>query len=300
MTSCEWIALSFCGLCLGSFLNVLIERTKNNEGLFYPFSKCPKCNHRLFWWHNIPLVSYFILKGKCFFCNKAISIKYPIIEVSGAFIVLFSFRRYISIIDALSVTIIISILCAISLIDLDIKKIDIRLVAALFCGGLLLNRYDIPTACLNALIAAGIISALIIFSERIFKKSVFGLGDVFLVGGCAAVIDSNQLFLFLCMTILIQFLFVFPTYILNLIKSKQTETLKYLIIFFVTCLIFYVSKNIYFWGSTLVLIGFLTIMCISACKIIINLFNNIKSDKTDVYCPFAPAIASACIILLFL
>ena len=69
------------GLCIGSFLNVVILRGLSNESIVFPASKCPKCQHKLYWWHNIPVLSYILLGGKCGFCKEKISIQYPIVEI---------------------------------------------------------------------------------------------------------------------------------------------------------------------------------------------------------------------------
>ena len=69
------------GLCVGSFLNVVILRAFSNESIAFPGSKCPSCQKSLKWYHNIPIISYLLLKGKCAFCEDKISIQYPIIEL---------------------------------------------------------------------------------------------------------------------------------------------------------------------------------------------------------------------------
>ena len=69
------------GLVVGSFLNVVILRTVSGESIVFPGSKCPKCQHPLKWYHNIPVLSYIFLKGKCGFCHEPISIQYPIVEL---------------------------------------------------------------------------------------------------------------------------------------------------------------------------------------------------------------------------
>ena len=43
------------GLCIGSFLNVVILRALSNESIVFPASKCPKCGHKLLWWHTLYL-----------------------------------------------------------------------------------------------------------------------------------------------------------------------------------------------------------------------------------------------------
>ena len=84
-----WAILFFVliiGLCIGSFLNVVILRTISGESIVFLSSKCPKCQHPLKWWHNIPVLSYIILRGKCGFCKEHISIQYPIIEIITALV----------------------------------------------------------------------------------------------------------------------------------------------------------------------------------------------------------------------
>lgn len=68
------------GSLIGSFLNVVILRLPKNEDLVFKPSHCSSCGVRLKWYHNLPIVSYLILKGKCGFCGEKISIQYPVIE----------------------------------------------------------------------------------------------------------------------------------------------------------------------------------------------------------------------------
>lgn len=78
--------LFILGLCIGSFLNVLIYRL-NEEGVpkfWQGRSICPNCKHQLSWQDNIPLLSYIFLKGKCHYCHKKISIQYPVVELITA------------------------------------------------------------------------------------------------------------------------------------------------------------------------------------------------------------------------
>lgn len=84
MTSVFMVILAFIfisGLCIGSFLNVVILRTVSGESIVFPNSKCPKCQTSLKWYHNIPLLSFIFLRGKCAFCHAKISIQYPIVEL---------------------------------------------------------------------------------------------------------------------------------------------------------------------------------------------------------------------------
>ena len=98
--------LAMLGLCIGSFLNVVIHRlplmmergwrmesaellgVKIDEpapiSLSLPRSRCPSCGHQIRWHENIPLVSYLRLGGKCSACKTPISVRYPAIEVLTA------------------------------------------------------------------------------------------------------------------------------------------------------------------------------------------------------------------------
>src|SRR3954463_15032756 len=78
------------GACVGSFLNVVVWRLPRDESLVSPGSHCPKCNHRLAWYDNIPVFGWILLKGKCRYCKAPISARYPIIEfITGALFVFY-------------------------------------------------------------------------------------------------------------------------------------------------------------------------------------------------------------------
>lgn len=100
--------LAVLGLCVGSFLNVVIHRlpqmlehqwqadardalnlpqasgTEPAEELTLskPRSRCPKCGHAIRWWENIPLLSWLALRGRCSACRTPISIRYPLVELA--------------------------------------------------------------------------------------------------------------------------------------------------------------------------------------------------------------------------
>lgn len=72
------------GLCFGSFVNAWVWRTKVGKSVAKGRSMCPDCKHQLSAIDNIPLVSYLLLKGKCRYCKKPISIQYPLVELITA------------------------------------------------------------------------------------------------------------------------------------------------------------------------------------------------------------------------
>lgn len=69
------------GCLIGSFLNVVILRLPLEKNLSTDRSACPQCGNQLRWYHNIPILSFIFLRGKCGFCGKPISWRYPLIEI---------------------------------------------------------------------------------------------------------------------------------------------------------------------------------------------------------------------------
>jgi leader peptidase (prepilin peptidase)/N-methyltransferase len=86
------ITLIIGGLIFGSLLNVIIYRLpliteKNNKfNLFYPKSHCRECKKTIKNFHNIPILSYLFLRGKCAYCKEPITIQYPLIELITSFL----------------------------------------------------------------------------------------------------------------------------------------------------------------------------------------------------------------------
>lgn len=89
------IVIALFSVCIGSFLNVVIYRlpimlerawhedtntTTKPFNLMLPRSHCPNCDKLIPAWHNIPLISYIILRGKCAYCRQKISLRYFLIE----------------------------------------------------------------------------------------------------------------------------------------------------------------------------------------------------------------------------
>ena len=75
------IAFAAFGLCIGSFLNVVIHRLPRGASVVTPPSRCPGCNYQLRWSDNVPVLSWIFLRGRCRKCRAPISIRYPIVEI---------------------------------------------------------------------------------------------------------------------------------------------------------------------------------------------------------------------------
>ena len=72
------------GLVLGSFINAWVWRTRNDKSVAKGRSECTHCHHKLAWYDLVPILSYILLQGKCRYCQKHISMQYPLVEASTA------------------------------------------------------------------------------------------------------------------------------------------------------------------------------------------------------------------------
>lgn len=108
--------------CLGSFFKVLVDRYNTNESFINRPSRCSSCKKSIYWWHNIPIISFFILGGKCFFCKEKIDINCLYSEIASSSIALITFYSvYVRSSDyAISIlsTIFILVLVLLSMYDL--------------------------------------------------------------------------------------------------------------------------------------------------------------------------------------
>ncbi len=79
-------ALASLGLVIGSFLNVCIYRIPLGQSIVYPASRCMRCGKALHWYHNVPVVSWLVLRGRCAFCGASVSGRYPAVELLTAIV----------------------------------------------------------------------------------------------------------------------------------------------------------------------------------------------------------------------
>ena len=78
-------ALFIFGAAFGSFANVVVYRMPRGESIAFPSSFCRSCNTKIKWYNNIPIVSWFLLRGRCAKCGAKYSFRYPLVEfIMGA------------------------------------------------------------------------------------------------------------------------------------------------------------------------------------------------------------------------
>jgi leader peptidase (prepilin peptidase)/N-methyltransferase len=176
------------GTIIGSFLNVVIYRVPRNESVVFPSSRCPKCGSKLKPWHNVPLISWIFLKGKCAFCNEKISVRYPIIELLSGFLAVAVFYN-LKEIDVFSIITfgVFATLLALSVIDLDYKAVpdSLNLLALTFA---LFHSPDILENFKNALLMMGGTSFLRFYLSYFLKREAMGEGDVIVAGTMGALL----------------------------------------------------------------------------------------------------------------
>jgi len=130
----ELVVAFIFGIVFGSFLNVVILRIPKDESIVFGGSHCTSCGNKLKAWHNIPLLSWLFLRGKCSYCKAKISIQYPLIElVSGLIFVALAYKFSLSL-PIFFIAMSFLMLLALSVIDLKYKMIpdSLNLLAIFF------------------------------------------------------------------------------------------------------------------------------------------------------------------------
>ncbi len=208
--------ITLFGLLFGSFLNVLILRIPKDESVVFPSSHCPKCNTDLKWWHNIPLISWLLLGGKCAFCKEKISFQYPLIELTSAIIFLLAYLKMGDVTHGVVVGLVFALLLGLSIIDFRYKAVPdslnlAALTLAIFSSSAILTNFS------NALLFAGGFSLLRFYVSFVIKKEALGEADIMIAATIGAMVGVKMgLF-----TIFLSAIIAMPVFIY--IKEKDYE-----------------------------------------------------------------------------
>ncbi|HZZ94058.1 MAG TPA: A24 family peptidase [Usitatibacter sp.] len=206
------VAVALVGLCVGSFLNVVIHRlplmmeaewraecaaiegrdapAADTLNLFTPPSRCPSCKASVRPWQNVPLVSWLVLRGRCASCRTPISARYPLVELlGGALAVLMAWRFGYG--TALVAALVYAwALLALTFIDYDTQLLPDDITLPLLWLGLIVNSAgtftDLRSAVMGAV--AGYLVLWIVYwaFKLIARKEGMGYGDFKLLAAIGA------------------------------------------------------------------------------------------------------------------
>ena len=203
------------GLCVGSFLNVVIYRLPKmldrgwraqcaelsgealpdapDYNLVVPRSQCPACGHRIGALENIPVVSFLALRGRCSACGSAISPRYPLVELLTGALTAAVILRFGPTAAALAACVLLWSLIALTFIDFDTQLLPDNITLPLLWAGLVANVAGLSpaSATLRDAVIGAVAGYLALWSVYwIFKlvrgKEGMGYGDFKLLAALGA------------------------------------------------------------------------------------------------------------------
>jgi len=212
------------GLLIGSFLNVVIYRLPKmleqdwkqqcavlleqdqlekefaNEEIITlskPNSTCPKCQHKIKPWENIPVLSFLFLGGKCSQCKNKISIRYPLVEIATSVLSLIVIMTFGATYAGLAALFLTWTLVALTMIDADTQLLPDNMTLPLLWAGLIFNSFNLFTTLEASLWGAvcGYLSLWLVYQlfKQLTGKEGMGYGDFKLLGALGAWLGWQQL-----------------------------------------------------------------------------------------------------------
>lgn len=184
--------LFLLGACIGSFANVVIYRLPANKSVVRPGSHCGACGKPVRWYFNIPILSWFLLRGKCAECGTSFSFRYCLVEILTATLFVMAWYFVGPSWFLLEILIFLACLVICSFIDIDHFILpDVFTLSGIVIGllGSLLNPersfYD---AILGVLFGGGFLWAISYFYFLVRKEEGMGGGDIKLLAWIGAVL----------------------------------------------------------------------------------------------------------------
>lgn len=242
------------GAVFGSFLNVLILRLPKNLSVVMPRSSCPKCNHLISWYHNIPILSYLYLKGKCAYCKEVISCQYLIVELFSAFLTLALFLKLGLSLEFFLSTILIYVLIVLSFIDFKYKAVPDYLLLITLVLSFFVTQYEIIDAFKYAFIVSGAfvllnfvitfyiqnIKARILKDDSLKEQEALGEGDIPILASIAVILGIKGALVAIFLSSVFA---IIPSLYFSFVKKDiQTPFIPYLVLGFLVEYFFNISK----------------------------------------------------------
>ena len=284
-----WVCI--VGLCMGSFYNVVILRSLSNESIVFPASKCPKCGHKLYFWHNIPVLSYILLRGKCYFCKEKISIQYPLIELLTMVLFVLSYIKFGISYTTIFVLCWVSGLLIMTVTDLKEKVVDCNIAIGMAVLGLL---YHFIAAGLQGCMysVAGLVLCAVILEVIarlgyiVAKTRAMGEADTYVAGALGAVFTFQGVLPVLLYSFVASLIFIVPMFLYNKFTNGDKIICLFALLFCLGTALYYVYPNVFTLG---ILAGF-------GGAFAYRTINNINAENRMNYFPFVPALAAGALI----
>lgn len=187
--------LTVFGLCVGSFLNVLIYRIPKGEEFVKTPSHCMTCGHNLSWYENIPLISWLLQGGKCRACGVKLSAQYPIVEaLNGAMWLLTGLLYRGNWLTVGLYCVLFSMLLVLSVIDWRTFTIPNGINLVIFLLGVvrLITDLDHWVSYVIGLVSVSLVFLLMHLATH---GNGLGMGDVKLVAGAGLLLGWSSMLL---------------------------------------------------------------------------------------------------------
>ena len=203
-----WLfTVGLIGLAVGSFLNAAIHRLPRHKDLLFARSACPSCGKQLKWYHNIPVLSFVLLRGRCAYCRGPISVRYPLVELLNTFAYVWLYWQLGLSQEFFVFAVLCSALIVIFFIDLDFQIIPdvitlpgivVGLAVSLLPGGLTIGQ-----AALGMLVGGGALYLVAVLGDWLFKKESMGGGDIKMAAMLGAFLGWQKvLFIFIASAVI--------------------------------------------------------------------------------------------------
>ena len=175
------VGAGILGAVIGPFLNVVVWRLPRGESLVRPRSRCPRCETPIRPWHNVPVLSWLVLRGRCADCGTPIPVRYPLVEAltAGLFVAVVAATGADR--DAIVGLLLVSALVPIALIDLDHRKIPNVITGPAALAAVALTAALQPGHLPERLVA-GALAFAAFFTVALVAPGGMGMGDVKLAG----------------------------------------------------------------------------------------------------------------------
>lgn len=319
-----WTIYAFViGLCIGSFLNVVVLRGLSGESIVLPPSHCTKCNHKLAWYDNIPLISYLFLRGKCRYCQEKISIQYPLVELFTAIVFAGIFYKYgfnlnmFFLMAASALCIVLAVTDIKEKVILDGHAYILAVLGIVYnffnigaenttkitfwLLGLKITIYQAFIYSILGLIAGFVVMAAIAgVSKLITKRDCFGEGDAYILAALGAFFGIANAILILILSIFIWGGLAVPVFLYKWYKDKNYKIFSAIILFIVAAVLFAAGEyfdiftsNLFHWFAY-ILVASIGLYC---CQLLVK---SIKVGNKLSVIPYGPALIFGAFVIIFL